>query len=259
MNKGKIKIKPLLHFLEEIHLGGVLNECLINIKKGKGKVNAVDITNSVIIAGRKKIFSKDINADLGIGNMEFLIKFLAAAQDERISFELRDNYLRFITKSKSSKKTLDYLLTQPDLIATRFDLLKSKKDKGQSPIIKILDSLEYSTDLSSQFIKDHCSYMTLLKNQTKNENVTISFNEDGEIKFVYGEKNSHMLKLSLESEIEEGEDFEVKINGENLSRIFMSIKFSQEDPPSISFSEDKPVVVQSNSIGWALVPIMAEV
>jgi len=255
MKSNTVKIKPFLHFLEGVYLGGVLNECLVRVKKGKGTVEAIDITNSTIIVGEKKILSGDINADFGLGNIELLIKFLSSAQDESVSFKQKGNYLLFGVKSKKSHKKLEYLLTQPDLIATRFNLSQNEKGKNKNPINKILESLEYSTSFPASFIKDHCSYMSLLKNQVTNGIVSILCDEDGEIEFVYGEKNDHMLKLSLDSEMDEGEDLEIKINGEHLAKIFMAIEYSQDDQPTIHFSNNQPVVVKAGKMGWALVPI----
>lgn len=261
MKNDVIKVKPFLRFLEGVYLGGILNECLIEVKKGKARVEAIDITNSIIVAGTKKILSGNINAQFGIGNVELLIKFFSSVQDESLSFKQKGNYLLFTVRGKSSHKKLEYLLTQNDLIATRLDLLKDKKKdntKHKNPIGQIANSLEYSVELSASFIKDHCSYMGMSssKNQVKNEFITISFDEDGQIEFIYGEKNDHMLRLGLDSEIDEGDDFEIKVNGEHLSKIFMAIEYSQEDPPTISFSEKKPIVIQSGNMGWAIVPII---
>jgi len=261
MKKNRIKKKQILQLLKEIHLDGVFNECLIIIKKGTFHVSALDITNSMIITTHQKIIKSALNDELGIGNIDLLIKFLSSLPEEKITFSKIDNYLLFSIKNSNSRKKLEYLLTQPDLISTRLltdNKSKKRNRKADDEVKKILKQNQFHSELSEQFLKDHSTYMAMMKAQNKSDIVTISFNEAGKITFIYGEKNSHRLMLNLESDITEGEDFSLNVNGDHLSKIFNIIEYSTEAPPFIHFDEDKPIVIQHRSTAWALVPIVDE-
>ena len=253
-NKGKsiIKRQPCLDILRDVHLGGLLEECIIKINKGKAKVEAVDITNSLIVICNKTIASKDITAELGLGNLDLLIKFLSTVEDSKLSFKYKDGSSKFELARKDKRRKLNYLLTQPELIATQLQI--DEDLENEEPYDKMKNMMEYSVELSSSFVKDFLSFIKLLKTK----DVSIEFDGEEEVTFVCGGTNDHKFELVLSAKVEGDEDdpFNIKINGDHIARIFEVIDFKEDDDyPKLSFAEDKLVMIENGNTSWALVPL----
>lgn len=253
-NLKVVKTASFLTMLRQIHLGGLLEECVLTIDNGKAKVEAVDITNSLIVISNKAIMSKNVNAQLGLGNLDILIKFLSTADNDNLHFkyDVDSNTSGFELKKPNGRRKLNYLLTQPDLIATQ---LQSDEKKKKDPYKKMVAMMDYKIVLTSSFIKDFLSYINLLKTK----DVSLEFDGDEQVTFICGGTNDHKFELVLSTKVEsdgdESDDFNIKINGEFLAKIFMTIDFDDDDPPYLSFAEDKLVMIENNNAAWALVPL----
>ena len=212
-DKSTIKTQQCLMMLRQIYLGGLLEECMVGIKKGKAKVEAVDITNSLIVICNKSIASKDITTELGLGNLDLLLKFLSAVEESKLFFKYKDGSSKFELTKKNKRRKLHYLLTQPELIATQLQVDEDleDEDENEDPYQKMKNMMEYSVDLSSSFIKDFLTYIGLLKTK----DVSIEFDGEEEITFVCGGTNDHKFELILSAKVEgdEGDPFNIKING----------------------------------------------
>ena len=250
-NKNTIKPVPLLNMLRQIHLGGLLEECVLEIKDGIAKVEAVDITNSLIIICKKPVIGKNISVTLGLGNIGILIKFLSTMDNDKLIF--KHSATGFELKKTSGRRKLNYLLTNPELIATQ---LQADEEKKKDPLKKMRRMVGQKIELTQSFIKDFLSYINLLKTK----DVSIEFDGEEEIAFTCGGKNDHNFELilSTETETEDDEDaFSIKVNGEYLASIFTTINFDEDDPPMLSLAEDKLVMIENDSATWALVPLTA--
>lgn len=248
-NKNTIKTASLLGMLRQIHLGGLLEECVLEIKDGVARVEAVDITNSLIIICQKTIMNKNISVDLGLGNIGILLKFLSTMDNDKLVFKHSDT--GFELKKTNGRRKLDYLLTNPELIATQ---LQADEEKKKDPLKKMHNMMGQKIELTQSFIKDFLSYINLLKTK----DVSIEFDGDEEVAFICGGKNDHNFELilSTEAESEDEEDaFCIKVNGEYLANIFTTISFDEDDPPMLSLAEDKLVMIENDSATWALVPL----
>ena len=53
--KSTIRTRNFLNMLKQVHLNGILEECILKVKKGKGKIEAVDMTNSLIVISKNSI------------------------------------------------------------------------------------------------------------------------------------------------------------------------------------------------------------
>lgn len=251
-DKSIIKTQQCLTMLRQVHLGGLLEECIIKINKGKAKVEAVDITNSLIVICNKTIASKDITTELGLGNLDLLIKFLSAVEDPKLFFKHKDDSSKFELARKDKRRKLNYLLTQPELIATQLQV-DEDEEEDEDPYQKVKNMMEYSVELSSSFMKDFLSFIKLLKTK----DVSIEFDGEEEVIFVCGGTNDHKFELVLNKGVEgdECDPFNIKINGEHIARIFEVIDFDEENPAMLSFTEDKLVMVEDGSTSWSLVPL----
>lgn len=249
VKKNSIKVAPFLGMLKQIHLGGLLDECVLEIKEGMGHTESVDITNSLIVICDRPVASKDINVELGLGNISLLIKFLSTIDSNELLFKYKDT--GFELKKPNGRRKINYLLTNPELIATQ---LQADDEKKKDPYKKMKRMMEQKVELTESFIKDFLSYIGLLKTK----DVALEFDGEEELAFVCGGTNDHKLKLILSTEVEsaeESDEFKIKVNGEFLASVFSTIDFNEDSPPILSLAEDKLIMIENDNAAWALVPL----
>lgn len=248
---SEIKTIGMLNILRRVHLGGAINECVVEISKGVGKIEAVDITNSIICIAGGRVASKDISEEFGLGNVELLIKFLSTIEDEELSAKSASNV--WTLKRNDGRRKMDYLLTNADLIGTNLKL----EEEDDDPYEKMSEMMEYKAELTSTLIKDFLKFIGLLSTS----DVTIIFDGEEELIFRLGAKDDHQIELSLSAEIEgeEGDGFQITINGEHLSKVFSVLEYDEDDPPTIGFADnEKPVMIESGDSAWFLLPLSEE-
>lgn len=258
-DKNRIITGALINMLKKVHLGGAINECLLQVHKGQGHIEAVDMTGNLIIISDQVIWRSSDSEDLGLGNVELLIKFLGTLNDEKTSFKIED--LVFLIQRKDKRRKLTYQLSEPETIATRL-VFEDDDDEEENAYEQIMEMVEYKADLTQNLVKDYLSYVTM----TKQKDTRVVFKDDTVI-FKIGEHDDHKIELVLENETEEiddpdGDEFSVQVNGDHLSKIFSIIEFDDEDPPTISLSskDGAPVIIQSGSeedeqTTWSLLPL----
>jgi hypothetical protein len=250
-SESSIETNKLLTMLKQIWLQGVLNECVIEVKHGKATVEAVDMTNTLVVLTTGMVMTKDTDTILGLGNLELLINFLSSLEDKQVSFKKSSNHLS-ITRQDGRRK-LDYLTTEPDLIATRL----IEDDNDAEPYDTYSAMTEFEVELSPTFIKDFLTYVGLLKTK----DATLIFDGEEEVKFSLGDPDEHQFEITLNNEVEseaESDPFKVLVNGEHLSHVFKIIDYDEKDPPIMKFAEDVPIMVEYKKTAWALLPIVEE-
>ena len=120
-NKGDtIDRENLLRMLKQCYLGGALAECVLEIDDGDASVKLIDITNTITISSKMKVGSDDLNAKLGLGDLDIIIKFLSSLDDKKLSFNNKKDHILELGR-KDKKRKLMYLLTRPELIVTRIE------------------------------------------------------------------------------------------------------------------------------------------
>ena len=256
MNKLKIKSGPFNALLSNVHLGGIINECLLEIGGGEGSIEAIDITNSLIVVTKGILTSdKDISETFGLGNLDLLIKFISTLNQDEIAVNYTESNMKI--SRKDERRKLSYLLTENDMIATRVEYDENNPDST----LDVLFSLtEYEADLSSAIIKDFLSYMSI----SKQKNTMIQYDSTNEsLQFIIGTNNEHRITLELGEAVEylgkkEPESFSLKVNGEHLAKVFNHITYDDEDPPLISLGGDSLAIITNGGTSWALHPIASQ-
>jgi hypothetical protein len=245
----KIKTQNFIDLLNHVNLSGVISECVVLVNKGKAKVHAVDATQSLVVITQANIMSKNMNLELGLGNVELLSKFLATIEDNDVAVKHSNSI--FTLMRKDGRRKLEYLLTQPEFISTKLIEEDSKKD----PYKTMVGLTTVNAELTSTFIKDYLNYIGMLK--TKDTTIIL---DRGGLKFVCGGTDDHQFELTLSSDVEgedDGEWFESKANGEHLAKVLATVnnEYDQDEPPVIMLGERVPTVIENGMSLWALMPL----
>ena len=161
---------------------------------GKATIEAIDITNTIIFVSTLSVASKKLQGTFGLGSVELIIRFLSTMKDPKLNVKISEN--RLCISREDNKRRLDYLLSQPELIATR-PMIENTDIKKH-----ILDGVEVTGTMNESFVKDFNSYITTLK--TKIVTITI---DDESIEFALGPKSEHQFEAPLHALVEEcGQD-----------------------------------------------------
>jgi len=243
-----INRERILSSLKKVYLGGAIGECLLVVKKGVATCEVVDITNSIVVLEKGRIGSKSLSGQFGLGNIEVMIKFLASVPDDKLIVATEDTG-RMIITGKNKRRSLDYLTTLPNLIATRLRMDSSDKTDYVKEFQKMTD---IAVTVPSDFIKDFNSYLSVLKSKI----VTFDINDE-RCMVTLGASTEHQFQLRIPEEYIENDDEEeiiVQTNGENLSRVFSVMETNDDESPTMSIGEDNPIVVEDGSTMWALTP-----
>lgn len=240
--------KILAKVLKECHLNGLIEECLLVIKKGKGSIEAVDPTNSLIaIIKGERVASKDVSSTLGLGDLALLIKFLSPITDKELSFDDTDEG-RLTLRCKDKRKKLMYLLTEPELIPTRL-----AEEESKTELIDDIIEKSEEVELEEGPIRDFLSNITLLKTDT----VRLYGKEDL-VMFECGESTGHMIEIVI-AKMTTFNKIEVRLSGDHLAKIFNTIDFDGKVEPKLYFSKGaSAVIVKNGKTLWALLPITDE-
>lgn len=242
--------EELVQMLKQCHLGGALEECILDLNKGTGTIRAIDITNTITIFIEAEV-AEDVTVELGLGNIELLIKFLTSIHEEKILFSTEDDKQYLEIKREDSKRRLRYLLTTPDVIVTKMEGSSNK------PFKKLERKMEYETELSSDAIRDFLSYSGLLKEKGTMLRL-YNVKKKQQLSLFYGDTVEHQFEVVLDKDFNgDDNEFDIGINGDFVAKIFGVIDYDEDDPPILSFTNpEMPILIKDKNAMWFITPIV---
>lgn len=237
-----VNTKKLSRFLNKIHLDGKLNECVIKSVGNGVLVDALDPTNIVFMSLQSDI---DLSAvgDLGIGEINLMYKYLMGSSTEEMELLKRGNKL----SSSRGKVKLNYLLTDPRLIATNVE--ESGKIKELSKNCDIGFVLNKET--SGEFLY----FIDLLKSKT----CFVKF-EDGLVYLTGGLEHEHTFDLEVGKPTvgSTTKTLSFPYFSEYVVAILKSLDYDEENLPVMMFNSDNtefPMIIIEGNNYWAVHPL----
>lgn len=241
-----IKTATLNRILKRVHLGGLVEECVLNEEKGGvNSIQAIDLTNSLVLSITGKTEFEDFD-ELGLGDVGTLSRYLDSAEQET-DVELSGNRLVFTNKFGSFK----YLLSQPDLIPTAVE------DKN---IVKALvDNCTHEVTLQEEFHKNFSQNMAL----TKTNNASVTIKKGNKVSVSGGLDSEHQFTLNVgkANVIEEtrNNEFTIPIYGTHFGAVLNVLDWTvRENLPKLMMSKGKPIVIKQNKDVWCLTIVKGE-
>ena len=222
-------------FLKQVHMGGLINEAVINFKKdGSASCQAVDLTNTVFVdsvidnSGAKEEYS------IGLGNLATICKYI---DGPGVSVQIENEWAIFKKKGKGSIKTLSL---QPSLVPT----------SPQEPI----DSDEFlnqenalSIKINKEEVENFLEHFSLIGGpsvvvSTENKRVSISSNEQSPQQF--------NVKFGVASSAD-------KVSVEVYSDFFVAVlkQINWNEELFIFIKNDYPFIISQPDVVWAVTPI----
>lgn len=230
-------VAGLNSLLKKVHLGGVIEECLLTIKKGIGTIEAIDPTNCVFVSVTEKICDKSENSDLGIIEMATMIKLLDSIQEDEVGFKVASEQIVFNIKGRGKAK---FTLAQPKLISTAV---------GDVDISGIKKGSPHEIEITKKHVDDFSYFMGLFSSGT-----TIIESKKNKVTIGSGEQDEKSFEISF-GKGKGIPDFQVSVYGELLKSVLNELDWDEEaEIPTLNMGEGSPVFIQQGDVSWALTP-----
>lgn len=238
-----------IDFLENINLNGLIEECVLEINKKNGAVYTIDLTESLMVIARTRLFKSSLcKTQVGLTNVRSLIKFLKTISDTKINAIKQD--LKLSISRKDKKRKIVLLLNDPEVIP----VIEDKEN--------VKDNLKkmqcYSIKLDKIFINDLITYIKL--SETKKINIKVNKNRKS-ITFICGEDYENKFIIQSDSILnihDDIGDFIKTFNSEILLRILSKISSTKEEDSFLYVGKDAPLLIEYKYITWALTPLSLE-
>jgi hypothetical protein len=221
--------KALNDFLKKVYLNGTIENCKITTyKDGFWVIEAVDNLSFVMVFCQAEIIT-DTEYDLGIGDINLLIKWLKTVGNNEITIKKKDNKITF--KSKQNGK-LVYLLSELDSILTQLPI----EDDDKTQIDQILELTEFKTTLTKKISKNIISNIKIVKSE-----LTYLVVKNGEVSFKIGGEDTHQVLIPV-GIIKDKISFELSIHGKSLFNVLSVI----DGDSSLLFAENLPLIIKQD-------------
>jgi hypothetical protein len=254
-HKAEIKRVQFIEMLKKIYLSGAIRECLIVFDNGRAMSEAIDITNSMIVLAESetiknnpkyKMASNDFSAEIGLGDVEILIKFLSSVDGEKINISMSgENRVTF--SSAGGKRKMIYLLTIPEMIPTR---LRIEEDDDTDYRNHYLSMTEAVIEITQEDAKNLISYINLSRSKL----VDIAIRDEIAV-FTIGSGSEHKFSVEMDLEKWPGKNFEIQVDGKNIATILSNCIFAEDDPTTINLGEEASVVILDATTFWSITTI----
>lgn len=222
--------------LNRVYLAGLIEECVLEIANEHGKINAVDMSNSVFLSCSEPIKGM-ADMKIGLGNLGILCRFFQ--EEGTYSFSIKEKWI--IAK----KKGHGYI---------RVRLL----DTAQVPTVvvhkdaksKILGGCSASFNITQKIAEDLIYYIGLLSTGT------VSFNIKDNHVFIHSNKLEEQ-QFNLSVGVIKADDIKTEVYGQHLVKIVQCLKWEKDIIPNIHLGDGAPVVIQQDEDNlWAITPIL---
>lgn len=231
---------------------GIVDECLIKIDKdGVAGIQAVDMTNSVLVSSRL-----DIEADnkeemeFGLSRMSVLNKFFSGSDQIVCTFNTTKEEDVQVVFRKKGKGNLKCLTLKPDSVPTALE--------SEVEFKTLLDGMALKFQTNHNSIRQLSEYVTLTGAESvvfrvsEKKKITVSNSHYSEMHFDLPIKLSNTEELQKKIEL----PFEVEVHKNILTVMDVAQETYETDPPVIYLGHGAPILVYLNDTNfWALTPI----
>lgn len=228
--------------LEKVHLQGVIDECLLEIKKGVGSIQAIDITNSIFVSCEQTIDMDD--ARLGLSKLSLICSFLNSGGEFLFLVEegSEDRWAIFKKRGGGEIKSLLY---EVDKIAT---IVSEDVEKD-----KILKDTPCKFVLTKEKCEELQYYMGLVGNDSVVFECVKGIVHARSVESAYQQFNLRLTSGDTKERVK------TEIYTQFLTPVLKILQFAEDSSPvEIYIGNGQPLVVsQSNSL-WMLSPLVGQ-
>ncbi len=229
------------HALENVYLGGIIKECVIEFDGNVAYISAMDSSSSLFVQASAEIEHEDDT--IGIDDLVLFMKYMNMIKETDVTFTHTEN--RLVIKPKG-RGTVKYMLGQVDLIPS-FDP-DWEQDEIAKETKKYSDSMELQQDKVKEMIDDIGIF-------TPNS-VVFEIDNKGKLVVHGGPDTSHKFNCPL-GKIKGAESYSVKVFSEHLVAVLSAVDFSAK--PELFLKEEEALIISTKEASWVLQPVTLNV
>ena len=235
--ENEINGKQFGTLLANVSLEGLIEECVLEVSKGVGKIRAVDMSNSVFVSVSSPLAGL-ADGTYGLGNIGTMNRFLTSFQDEdMLTCVIEGSKL---TLSKKGHGRAGFTLLKPEEVPTVV--------QQENPEKKLLGVAVEKFTVSKDGMEKFAYYMGLFSSQMvvircKKEQMSLSSPSF--------ENNTFHMRLGGAS----AKDFSTTVYAANLLKVLRLLFAQGAEKVEILSGEGAPVVLKVKDNLWALTPI----
>lgn len=236
-----MSVSTLVKFLENIHLGGAMPECLVTFEGGKVKSAAMDISNSLFAFSSTDFDFEDCT--IGIGNLALFIKYLKSRINDTIIFSRKGTRL---TIKRKGGGTVSYLLSQPELIST-YQEDWEEHDPYEDAIKTFKEEYDASIALNEEAMTE---FLNMLAMFNPNQ-VTFEVLKKGKLVLKGGREIEHQFQVDLGKV--KLDPCKISVNTEYLKPVLSAIDYTEK--PKLYITDGMAIGIKTSSSIWMVLPV----
>ncbi len=233
-------INGLAKALNDVHLGGLIDDCVVTFEDDKAYIRAMDLTSSLFVETSAEVEHEE--GQIGISNLSLFVKYLNTIKDLDVTIKHKEN--RMSIKPKDGG-TVNYMLSEVDLIPS-FD------DEWEDTMFEDEIALHGNPMALKQVrVSDFLSIIGLFQPNS----IYFKVSEKGIVSVHGGAETEHQFDVTL-GRVKEPTACEVKVYGKHLTPILAGLNYEEE--PQLYLTEGESIVISTTSSNWILEPISSD-
>lgn len=239
-NDNKLDAKALARLFKSVSLGGLIEECLVTVKAGVAKVQAVDLSNAVFLVGAEKVGMADTQA--GITKLSTVQKFLDSGGDFAVTFA----DTKMIVKRKSPPSELRVTLLAANQVPT------AVQEEGNDD--EMMNQMEVSADLTKEAVDNILYHLGLVDTPS----LKLTAGKDGTIHAASAAgADQEFDVLAGQADDKVAAEISTEVYTRYLVPVLKVLSFDGDKKPRLHFGGKAPAVITvGDDYLWALIPIM---
>lgn len=235
-NANEVNGEQFAALLANVSVEGLIEECVLKVEKGIGKVRAVDMSNSVFVSVSSPLSGLP-DGVYGLGSIGTMVRYMGSfGKDSTLACSIEGSK---ITLSKKGHGRVSFTLLKPEEVPTAV--------QQENPEEKLLANAKQTFSIDKDGLDKFSSYMGLFGSQmvvVKSKNQTVSL-----ASAAFENNSFHMRVASAKTE-----DFSTTVYAANLLRV-IKLVLGVDEKAEVFSGEGAPVVIKSKKNLWALTPI----
>lgn len=231
--QNKFYTKKFFELLKKTALGGAVSECLLKVKNGVGAIKVIDPSGNVYISTEeRRLCTNRESFDVGLADINLVIKFLEAIEENEVTFSIKGNFLKFKVKDRENVK---FRLVDTEKMMEDYENFI----KGAEEINK---NVQCEKEIDIQNFSDFVYYGDMFK-----INSALIEIKSGQLSIGSGNVEKIAFKSSL-GEIEFDENLSLSVFGNLFRKVFDVV--NNEIPIKIKLGRDCPVIISQKDSYW---------
>ena len=233
-------VDELTKALQDVHLGGLLDDCVIIIEDDKAYITAMELSSSLFIQASAEFeFGDD---KIGISTLALFTKYLSTLNGEDVKFKRKDNVLTVKPKGGTQVK---YVLADYDLIPTYDEEWEESGNVIEAEIAEFGENSKIK--LTQQAVSEFLKHMNMFSPNSVYINIT------GKGKVTMhggGNANENQFDVNLGT-IKGADECSIRIYGKHLTAVLNAVDFKNKPFLYVEDGQES-IIVDTETTSWLL-------